>query len=550
MQNQISNGFRISPQQKRLWLLNKADKNHAYGIKALIKIEGNINTDILKVAIKNVVDRHEILRTTFHCVPGMTIPLQFINESGVLSFHDYDLSSFTSQEQEAKIDALFQETSLQPFDLGENTLLDISLIRISSWKYMLLLSLPALCGDMATLNNLVHEISHVYASLLHGKELADESMQYADISEWLYELLESDDTETGRTYWQKQDIFSSFTLKLPFENQLSSKGQFKPQSLTLTISPDTLAKIETLVNEYNTSLSVLLLTCWHILLWRLTEQADVVVGTACDGRKYQELKQAFGLFTKYLPTHSHLNENLQFKEALESVTESLSNVQKWQDYFNWEQIIETNGKPNPLFFPFHFDFEEQPAKYREANVSFSIDKQYICIERFKVKLSCIYRNDFLPLDFNYDSSLFPIENIRILSEKYLGLLESIINNSKAVISELKIFSNIEQQLLLIKFNETKTNYPINKCFHQLFEAQVALTPDAIAVIFEDQQLTYQQLNARANIWARYLVEQGVGAETIVALVSERNIDFLTAMLLYSKRVVHIYLLTLIIHRNG
>ncbi|MFN6560842.1 MAG: non-ribosomal peptide synthetase [Nostoc sp. ChiSLP01] len=542
MQSTIIDGFRISPQQKRLWLLQqndyashvcRNDRQNAYYSQIGIRIEGNIAAKILKAALENIVKRQEIFRTVFNCLPEMSIPLQFVTENTMLMF-ERDLSGLTCQEQKIAIDALFQTRSWQTFDLEKGPLLYTVLNKLSSWEQVLFISLPAVCGDLTTLHNLVKEIYYFYEAYLHDRELDDESMQYADISAWLNELLESEDTETGREYWQK-DVFSVFNRKIPLENHSSAKVRFEPQFLTLEINSDTVTKLEMLARKYDTSISVFLLACWQIQLWRFTEQSDIVVGTASDGRKYQELENVLGLLTKYLPIHSHLEENLHFKELLEKVEETLSSGHKWQEYFSWEQVAAKKGNgTEPPFFPFCFDFQEQPANCVVGNVLFSIYKQYTCIDRFKVKLSGVRLDDRLLLEFHYDSSLFPLKNIKILSEQYLTLLESAIAHPDNAIADLEMCSDRQRQQLLYEWNETFTNYPQDKCIHSLFEAQVERTPEGVAVVFEDRQLTYRELNNRANQLAQYLKTLGVETETLVGICVERSLEMMVGILAVLK----------------
>jgi non-ribosomal peptide synthetase component F len=183
-----------------------------------------------------------------------------------------------------------------------------------------------------------------------------------------------------------------------------------------------------------------------------------------------------------------------------------------------------------LFFPFCFEFEEKPAQYSVADLSFSIYKQYVCIDKFKVKLSCIRRDDSLIAEFHYDSNLFQVEDIERLARYFQTLLASVIEKPEAAIGELEILSECDRKQLLVEFNNTQTHYPKDLCIHQLIEQQAARTPDNIAVVFENQQLTYAQLNTRANQLAHHLQELGVTAETVVALCVERSLDMLVGLL--------------------
>ncbi|MGH7998033.1 MAG: amino acid adenylation domain-containing protein [Brasilonema sp.] len=531
MQKEVLEGYRLSPQQKHLWSLQQLDPTLPYRAQCALLIEGNLNQKILETALQKVVNRHEILRTTFCCFPGMTIPLQVIADSSTQSVHYHDFSSLDTQEQNVKTQTLFDEVLRLPLNLEQDPLLHISLITLSQNQHILLISLPTLCADNATIKNLIHEINYLYVADFEGEELNHELTQYADFSEWQNELLEAEETKIGIEYWRNYDFSIVFTQKLPLEKKLTQKSQFQPQYLSIKINQDLVTKLEALVKKYDIETSVFLLACWIVLLCRLTGQQNIIVGKACDGRKYEELEQALGLFAKYLPLTCHFDEKLQFSEILKQVNESVSDVYKWQDYFDWDQTLGlTENNIESAFFPLSFDFSEQPEKYCSNRLSFSVFKQYVCFDRFKVKLSCIRRYDTLSIEFHYDSALFDVEAIERLASQFHTLLESLINHPEAAIGKLDILNLGERQQLLLEFNQTQIDYPPNKCIHHLFEEQADSTPNHIAIVFEDQQLTYAELNAKANQLAHHLQRLGVGKEVLVGLFMERSLELIVAIL--------------------
>jgi amino acid adenylation domain-containing protein/non-ribosomal peptide synthase protein (TIGR01720 family) len=536
MQNLSINGFRLSPQQKYLWLLQQSASTQPYRAYCAVLIEGNLNTEILELALQKVVERHEILRTTFHTLSGMTVPLQVITDNKIPEVFYYKLSELKPEEQDAKIESLFQEASQRTFDFEQGQNFDLFLVILSPVKHILLVGLPAICADAITLNNLVGEISRSYAACLHNQELSDQPLQYVDLAEWQNELFEGEEAEIGIAYWQQKDISLFADCNLYFENKTGLNPEFKPKFISITFNSETIAKLEAIAQRtrsttapsYDTSISVILQACWQVLLWRLTGESEIVVGTLHDGRSYEELESALGLFAKYLPIDCYLEEKYKFLEILNKISETRSSAFKWQESFSQELI---KGKPlDSSFFPVCFDFGEQPAAYSAADLSFSIYKQYVCIDRFKVKLSCLHQDDALIAKFHYDANLFQVEDIWRLAEQFQTLLESVINQPEAAIGELEILSANEQHQLLIEFNNTQIEYPKHQCIHQLCEDWAAKTPEQIAVVFEDQQLTYAQLNTRANQLAHHLQALGVGCETIVALCIDRSLEMVVGLL--------------------
>jgi amino acid adenylation domain-containing protein len=525
MQNATIQGFQISPQQKRLWGLQQLDSLQAYQVKSYLLIEGFLNVEILKTSLQQIVNRHEILHTNFRCLPGMTIPLQVISDSSTIKWHSIDLSSSNIQEQKNQLEALFNKISNEHCNFERDSLLHLSLITLSEQKHILLINLPALCADTATLQHLAREISRTYAACCLGTELDDEIMQYADISEWQNELLEGEDTEAGRNYWQKQDFSALLNIELPLEKLVSEPANFQPRFITKTINPDRVAEITAFVSK-NGTVSSFLLTCWTILLWRLTKQSDLVIGTAFDGRKYEELESALGLFAKYLPIQGRLEAKLSFVDLLQKIHQAQQEVYQWQEYFSWD----LNASADSSFFPVCFEFNQSPDKCSAAGVTFSIERQYTCIDRFKIKLAGVERDDSLSIEFHYDANLFDEADIQRLGGQFSTLVDSILETPEVAISELEILSKVERQQLLIEFNNTKIDFPQLQGIHQRFEQQVEKTPEAIALVYEDEQLTYQQLNQRANQLAHSLRKLGVAPEVLVGLYLERSLEMVVGLL--------------------
>lgn len=532
MQNTDIDGFRLSPQQKHLWLLQQNGYEPAYRVYGSFRIEGNIQSEVFKATLENVVHRYEILNTTFHPLPGLNIPVQVINELNGLLFHEYNLTKLGSQEKQTKIDALLQNESKSPFDLVQGPLLKISQVILSPGERLLHVSLPALCADTTTIKNLVRELSQAYDDRLRGEERDQdgEPLQYADISEWQNELFESEDGENGKAYWRKQNIADYLNVRLPFEIPVEGKQDFAPEHLSLEVDPDIISKVEQFANGNKVSMSAFFLTCWRVLLWRLSGQSELVIGVACDGRTYEELQGAFGLLAKYLPVGCRLEEISRFTEVLDQVNKTVDENLEWQEYFSWEEIAaSTNGMTNPPFFPVCFNFEEFPT-VSSADVSFSLDQHYACIDRFKIKLSCVHKEDSLATEFHYDSNFIRAEDVSRLSEHFHVLLNNIIKNPEKTIGDFEILSDAQQRQILVDFNNTRSDLPEDKCIHHLIEEQAEKAPNKTAVSFGDHQLSYDELTTRANQLAHYLQKLGVGPETLVGIYVEPSLEMMVGLL--------------------
>ncbi|MEM9818667.1 MAG: amino acid adenylation domain-containing protein, partial [Cyanobacteria bacterium P01_D01_bin.6] len=538
MQNLSIEGFRLSPQQKRLWQMQQVDSDQSYCACCSILIEGNCQPEILKEALKKSIGRNEILHTDFQALQGMAVPLQVIIDEGVALITDYDFSELNLEEQDTKLHLLFQEKRKKNFDFGQGKLLvDASLVSLSPNRRMLILCLPALCADRVTFSNLVLEISHDYAVSLCKQESVDERqpLQYADLAEWQNELFEGEEAELGRGYWQKkQGIIPLSGFQFCFENLTaleSSKPNFKADFFSLVFPTDYIAKLKEIALRQNVSISVLLQACWQILLWRSSGKSDIVVGTCCDGRSYDELKSALGLLSKFLPVYCHFEGKSKFSEILRQIGEAVEESFKWQESFSWEQVVELDDNALELdFFPICFEFEDRLPKCSIADISLSIDKQYVCFDQFKLKLLCVRSDDTFLAEFHYDSNLFQVDVIERLAGQFRKLLDSVIENSEIAIGELEILSNRDRRQLLVEFNQTQADYPQDRCIHHLFEEQARNKPNQVAIVFEDQQLTYAELNARANQLAHHLQKLEVGPEILVGLYVERSLELIIGLL--------------------
>ncbi|ACC81844.1 non-ribosomal peptide synthetase [Nostoc punctiforme] len=523
MPNKITQGFRLSPQQKRLWSLQQ--HSLAYFTQCALLIEGNIKPEALKAALEQVVIRHGILHTTFHYLPGMKIPVMVLGNRNILSWRDIDLSDCEPKELSRQIEYFFQEARSLSLDFEQGSLLHVSLLRLSVNKYILLISLPSLCADAWALKNLVTEISNSYSVCFQEKTVSEEVVQYIQFSEWQNQLLEDEDAESAKKYWDEQKISTLASLKLPFENKLLQPSKFEVDCYRLDITSNIKVEIATLAQKYNTSVAVVLLACWQTLIWRLTRQPDIIIGMASDRRDYEELHNLLGLVATWLPIKTYLTSDLRFKEVVELADRTIEASAEWQDYFVPEPI-----ENHQLAFPIGFEFEQLPEELVAGDVSFSLEQYYSCIEQFKIKLSCNQRQHYLTTEFYYDINYFSADAIERIARQFQTLLTSVTAHPEEKISQLEILSPSDRQQLLVEFNQTYLDNIQHKCIHQLFEAQVQKTPNKIAVVFENQQLTYAQLNSKANQLADYLQQQGVKPEVLVGLCTERSLLMIIGLL--------------------
>ncbi|BAZ37903.1 amino acid adenylation domain protein [Calothrix sp. NIES-4101] len=528
MQTEPISGFRLAPQQKRLW--NLQQNSSAFCTQASILIEGNLQPEMLQKATEQIVNSHDILRTSFYRPPGVKIPVMVVVDRGSFNWEYLDFSNSLQEDIPSKIQELFSQARQEYQNLSQASPLRLYLIKLLDNQHILIISLPALSADTRTIKNLVNQISQAYTQCSQGKSFSAEYVQYAQFSEWQNQLLEDEDAEEAREYWQQQKISNLPALKLPNERQGKSE-QFITDNYKLAISQELSDKIYYFAQKYEKTADVILLACWQILIWRLTGESEIVIGTASDRREYEELHDVLGLLATWLPIKTKLTPNLNFIDILAAVSQTLENAAEWQDYF----VPEAVNQDNFIAFPLGFEFENiSETNFDNSEVKFTLKNIFSVIEEFKLKLTCLQHNNDLIAEFYYSSHCFSQETIQRLAKQFQTLLINVINDSEIPISQLGILSTSDHQQLLVEFNQTKVDYQRNKCIHQLFEAQVEKTPDQIAVVFENKQLTYQELNFKANQLAHYLQNLGVKPEAVVGICVERSPKFIISLLAVLK----------------
>ena len=532
MENETIEGFRLSPQQRRLWSLQQGGHDAPYCAQCAVRVEGVRRAAALRKALAGVTRRFEILRTAFLTLPGMSLPVQVIEEAAAPEVTEEDLSRLTPGEQAELIEALLAEARAASRDAARAPAWRACVVRLSPSSHELLLTLPALCADGPSLKVLVRELAREYAGA--GKAAGDdeeEPLQYADVAEWQNELSESEEAAEGREFWAGQDFSRAPAAQLPFAKHDLGDRRVRPDSLTLAFDARFAAQVERLVEREGAGISDFLLACWHVLLWRLTGERGVLTGVTYDGRNYEEVADVIGPLARTLPVRAELEEGASFGGLLRRTRASVEAAGRWQECFFWgEAGGRVKDAAGPGAVPFGFEFAEWPEESKAGRATFRVRSWYARADAFQFKLNCFRTAGGLRLEFHFDAGLYAAEDIARTAAHYRTLLESAAAEPSATLAELDVVGEDERRRLLGEFAATKSSPPPLKCVHNLFEEWAAATPDAVALVCEGSQLTYAGLNARANRLARYLRRHGVGAETTVGLLFERSAEAVLGLL--------------------
>ncbi|HUS13354.1 MAG TPA: amino acid adenylation domain-containing protein, partial [Pyrinomonadaceae bacterium] len=331
------------------------------------------------------------------------------------------------------------------------------------------------------------------------------------------------DVSTGKAHWQKVEAANVSRPTVLIERRVSDTRGFEPDSIAVDLDSSS-SKIEAIASERETSVSTLLFACWQALLWRLTGQteSESVIYNISAGRKFADLQDALGLYAKYLPIPLQ-SEGSSFEEHLRKVSAALKEADEWEEYFD-------PGPSARTLDSVAFDFEERQSRYVAGSVSFSQVKQYVCLSPFKLKLSCVHSGESISAELHYNRQAFDRTTVTEIAAYFQRFLSGVLQDSEVDLRAIEILGEDERRKLLVAFNQTAAELPVGKCIHQLFEDQVAKTPEAIAVVSGNQELTYGELNVRANQLAHLLRSRGIGPDARVGLSVERSVDTLVGLM--------------------
>ena len=530
MSSSTLEGFRLSPQQRRIWSLFQGGLRSLPRSECALLLQGTLEPDALRHAAERLVVTHEILRTTFHRPAGMRFPLQVVTEAGTVSWHEVELSGTAARDPLAAADELARQENARPFDLERGPLFRLRLAALSDSSSVLLLSLPSLCADRRTLYNIARELTNGYGRGGDGG-VTETPIQYADYSQWQNDLLEASDetAETARAYWG-QSSMATVPPRLPFE--ASGEGPGSSMTSKLVLGPRQLREIEAFCRREGVSAADFLLACWQTLLWRITGEAEVLVGDIHDGRKSRELDDALGHFATALPLVASLERDLPFCDAVRETAEARRRNGEWQERF--EQNEDGEPRSGTRSRPPGFEFSERPELPGPGPVAFSFLQESCCIDDFPVSLWCARYGDGVHLSFAADGNRLAGDAVDRLAASWEPLTAAAVENPRARVGELPILTAHERRRLLADLNRTQAELPRSRCVHELFEECVDRTPTAPALVSGEERLTYEELNARANALAWLLRTRGVGPGVRVGLSLERSAEMIVAMLAILK----------------
>ncbi|NJK52919.1 MAG: hypothetical protein HC936_08995 [Leptolyngbyaceae cyanobacterium SU_3_3] len=481
----------LSFAQERLWFLDQLEPHStAYNLSTALSIKGLLRSDILERSFNEVVRRHEILRTSFTHRQQQAV--QVIHPNSTISLPVINLQHLPLDQQTSEVQRLAIAERSRTFNLAKDCLFAITLLQLNPAEHVLLFTLHHIISDGWSSSVLCQEIGTLYQAFSRGtpSPLPELSIQYADFALWQRGWLQGEVLDTQLNYWIQQLQDAPPVLELPTDHPRpaiqTANGAMQSMEFSLSLSES----LKTVAYQESATLYMVLLAAFKVLLYRYTGQTDILVGSAIANRNRLELEGLIGFFVNTLVLRTQLSDSLSFRELLAQVRKVTLDAYEHQDLPFEKLVAELKIERNLSYQPlFQIAFELQNRSTDSLTTS-ELTFEALEIEdktaKYDLTLFMSETAQGLIATFEYNTDLFEAETITQMLAHYQVLLESITINPDQTISTLPLLSQFEQQQLLIEWNNTDKDYPLHQTVHRLFEAQVERTPDATAIICQDQ----------------------------------------------------------------
>ncbi|HLX08813.1 MAG TPA: amino acid adenylation domain-containing protein [Thermoanaerobaculia bacterium] len=515
-------GFPLSPQQKRLWRLGP--ERSLLRCQCEARLRRDLDRAALRRALGRARARHGILRTTFQRRAGMRYPLQVIAAATAVTAEWAELDLARLADDAARRRAVEQVAAgigRRPFDAALGPPLRVTLLTLAPADHVLVLSLPAICGDARTLLNLLHEL----ARDLDGErgtpgtpEDAEEAagtlpVQFVEFAQWQNSLPADPGAAAGYAVWQGAGGATP-ALPLPWERRPAAAGEVEADQVAAVagvVDPAPAAALAALAARRGAPLPALLLACWQILLLRLSGEPEVVVAAVLDGRKFEELGPGLGPFASAVPIRGRRDPAAPFGEALRRTQESWATAGEWQEYY----LLSPYAEPAAEGAAGAVGFEAET--WPESIGALAVGGRHVCVEPFRLKLAWLLGGERLRFEIQYAGDAGGRLDAARLARSLLALLAGVAADPEATVGSLPLLAPAERHQLLREWNDTAAPAPALPTLDRLFAAQAERTPAAVAAACEQRTLSYAELDARANRLARRLRRLGLGPDRIVAI---------------------------------
>ena len=540
-QGRETNKFPLSFGQQRLWFLDQLDPGTPlYNNPAAVVLKGNANIPALENALNQIVQRHEVLRTTFATEDDQ--PIQVVNPELPIKLEQIDLRHLPRGEQEQAAMRIAKVESQKPFDLTTGPLFRVTLLQLADQEYFMLLVMHHIVSDGWSLSIFIQEVAILYKVLVAGHQspLPDLQVQYADFAHWQRQWMTGKVLEDQLSFWKDQLKDAPPVLNLPLDHPRPSYQTTNGKTYFFDFPDQLRQAIDTMAKQEDVTLFMIVLAAFDALLFRYAGQTDICVGTPIAGRNRRETESLIGFFVNTLVMRADLSGNPTVRDLLKQVKNAALGAYGHQD-IPFETLVEKLQPERDMSIsPFfqvmfvHLDTTAQMLKLPDI----TIEPRQIDSGTAKFDLTFVIEENEEKLSGQivYNTDLFDASTIERMAEHFRILLDGFLRDAEQRISELPLLSAHEQEILFEQWNRATAEFhrPQQRSISQLFEAQVKETPDDVALIYENEKLNYRELNERANRLAHHLVDHGVGPEALVGICLEQPIDMIVSLLAIFK----------------
>lgn len=528
-------GVPLSFAQQRLWFLDQlAPSNLFYNIPTAVRLEGPLDREAFGRSLNEILRRHEALRTTFRVQDGR--PIQVIAPELEVPLFVVDLTHLPKEEREDEASRLVQEEARQPFDLTEGPLLRARLLRLGDLDHIAAVTTHHIVADGWSMDVFVRELAVLYPAFLQGKAspLPELHVQYADFAQWQRQWLQGEVLETQLAYWEEQLRDQPLILDLPTDRPRPSMQTWRGATEMFSLPPDLAEQVRALSRSEGVTLFMTFLAAYQTLLRRYTGQEDISVGTAIANRNRREIEGLIGFFVNTLVMRTDLSDDPGFRELLKRVREVALGAYAHQD-LPFEMLVdrlqpERDLSHTPLF-QVAFALQNAPSEPLQLpNLTLTPVSADTGTAKFDLMLTLSETPDRIGGALEYNTDLFDASTIRRMISHLQTLLRGAIADPDEPITKLPLLTETERRQILVDWNATALDTPTDRCAHELFEACVAQQPEAVALMFEGQELSYSQLNRRANKLAHHLQNLGVRPDDLVGISTDRCPEMIVGVL--------------------
>jgi amino acid adenylation domain-containing protein len=534
----------LSFSQQRLWFLQQIDTTRSdYNLKLSAHISGDLNIPALQQSLDTIVVHHEILRTNYLNQDGNAI--QIIGGARAVELSIFDLQDLPLSERDRSIKSVLDREFQRPFDLAADLMLRACLIKVALTEHIILIGMHHIASDGWSMSLFSPQLSQLYQAFAQGQPspLTELPIQYADFAEWQRQYLNQERLSALMSHWQQHLAGAPALLPLPTNRPRAAVATFEGTSLSFALPSASLEALTTFGKTEKVTVFMTLLAAFNTLLYRYTNSEDIVLGSVMRNREREETQALIGFFVNTVALRTDLSGNPSFRELLSRVKAEALDAYTYQD-LPFEKLVEAvqpkrDSSYSPIFqvmFGFDEDISKEkielpgtiatPWTVKHNAAPFDLT---LYIERFVEPTSTE-----IIFKWRYNTALFDATTIERMNGHFQTILDNVIANPDRSISELNILTDREQHQLLVEWNATQTDYPQHKCIHQLFEEQVALSPDNIALVFESTQLSYRELNDRSNQLAHHLLDLDLPPDAPIAIYLDRSIQTIVSILAILK----------------